>query len=509
MIKMNDYEYIRLARFRYGHSIRKISRDTRISRPAIRKALEGQEPQYHLSIPRNKPVMGKYVEVIKSWLIDDKKEKKKHRHTAARVYSRLVEDYGFTGGKSTVRELVRQLKEELNLSRKEIFIPSDPAKRKGGEVDWGKAVIEINGNRTDCRMFCMRSKYSGKIFIKVYPVEVQECFFDGHIEAFLYFGGIFPELVYDNLTTAVKKVLTGKDRIEQSAFVRFRSYYCFKAIFCNTARGNEKGGVEGLVGYARRNFLTPIVKGESYQEINSYLLKKCHARDLDTTHGQKLPIGELFEQEKSSLIALPPRPYNNYKLLLNVLVDKHLTVNVKTNLYSVPAAYVNRRVNVELGLNDLRVIYQNKVIAVHKRNFEKREWVLEPWHYMEVLKRKSRAFKSSRILTAIEDQWAPAVKQLWEVLVTNHGEFQGTKDFLESILFFQDKPYEDMIAVIELALENNTINKESIKMLYVALTEEQNHIEKAEINHIKKISHFTLPAPDIDKYNALLEVANG
>ena len=508
MIKMKDYEYVRTACLKYGHKIREISRDTGISRPAIRKALKGQEPKYKRSKPKEKPVMGKHVEVVKNWLIADKKEPVKQRHTATRVYSRLVEEYGFHGGKSTVIDLVKQLKEELNLSKKEAFIPSDPDKRSGAEVDWGKVEVELNGKRTKCHMFCMRSKYSGKPFVKLYPEEIQECFFDGHIEAFTYYGGIYSELIYDNLTAAVKKVLTGKDRIEQSAFVSFRCYYCFAALSCNRNSGNEKGGVEGLVGYAERNFLTPVPKGKSFEEINAALLKKCQERDLTTTDGQRLQIGELFEHERRLLLKLPPKPYNNYKLVLDVLVDKYLTVKVKTNRYSVPCQYAGKKVNVELGLNDVRLIYKNKLIATHKRAFERQKWILDPWHYMEVLRRKSRAFKSSRILTAIEEHWDPAVKRLWETQVASHGEDQGTKDFLDSVLFFQDKNYEDMVTVTELALENRTTNKESIKMLYDMLMEEAPSIEKAETEHLEPISHFTLPAPDIDKFNDLLGVRN-
>jgi len=508
MIKMQDYEHIRRCYFRYKHSIRKISRDTGICRPTIRKAIEGEEPKYKLKKHKHKPVIGPYVEIIKEWLIKDKKVKEKQRHTAKRIHDRLVKEHKFKGGESTVRKLVKELKQELGLVHKEAFIPSDPDKRHGAEVDWGQASLILKGQEVCCHMFCMRSKYSGKIFVKLYPVEVQECFFDGHTEAFIYFGGVFDTIVYDNLTTAVKKVLRGREREEQAAFISFKAHYCFESVFCNRSRGNEKGGVEGLVGYARRNFLTPIPQCQSYEEVNNHLLEECDARDQTKTHGQQLKIGELFDKEKGSLIAFT-KPYNNYRLIFNVLVDKFLTVQLATNRYSVPHEYVGANVNIELGLQDIRIIYKNKVIAEHPREFKKRQWILNPWHYMEVLKRKTRAFEGSRIFTSIENQWDPIIKQLWETQTTKLGEYKGSKDFLESIIYFQDKSYLDMVAVIELAIENRTSNADSVKMLYQSIMEERKPASKLKVEHIEVISNFTIPAPDISKFNTLLEAGNG
>lgn len=506
MIKMDDYEYFRIAHYKYGHTIRKISRDTRKARPTIRKALAGQEPSYHLKEAREKPVMKAYVEAITNWLLGDKEAPAKQRHTAKRIYERLIEEYEFQGSESIVRKTVRELKEELHLVYHEAFIPSDPAKRNGAEVDWGEVWIKLKGIDQKVYMFCMRSKYSGKLFAKLYPVMLQECFFNGHIEAFAYFGGVFEELVYDNLTSAVKKVLRGKGRVEQTAFISFRSYYCFAPIFCNTCKGNEKGGVEGSVCFTRHNFLTPLPQFDFLEQANEYLLEKCLSHDTHRTQGQELTIGELFAQEKPRLLMEPQKPYNNYRLI-ETTVDKYLTVQVMTNRYSVPSKYVGKQVTVELGLYDVRITQQNRVISKHERNFQKHKWILDPWHYMEVLRRKNRAFKSSMILTAIETNWSPVVKKLWEIQVSKHGETDGTKEFLDTMLFFQNKDYTDMIATIEVAVENGTTNNESLKMLYEALMEKEEKREDAPIEHLPNIAQFTLPSPDVRKFDMLMEVA--
>lgn len=506
---MKDYEYIRIAYNHYGHSIRKISKDTGISRPAIKKAIEGMEPKYRMSKTRQKPVMGEHVETVKKWLLEDKKMSVKQRHTAQRVYDRLVEEFDFKGGKSTVRLLVQNLKSELNLTYREVFIPSDPEKRQGAEMDWGEVEIELKGKKTKAYMFCMRAKYSGKIFVKLYPVMVQECFFNGHIEAFLYYGGVFPEIIYDNLSTAVKKVLKGTNRLEQTAFVAFRSYYCYKPEFCNLAKGSEKGGVEGLVKYARRNYLTPILRCESFEKANEYLLEKCNQRDLNTTYGREYTIGELFESEREKLLTLPKKPYNNYKLIVDAKVDKYSTVKVQTNRYSVPEDYVSKKVEVELGLSDIRITLKSKLIAKHNREFQRNKWLLNPQHYLKTLHRKSRAFKTSLILTEMEQSWPKEIHNLWQIQKEKIGESKGTKDFLETMAFFKDLDLTELVTLVEIAIENKTTSFDSIRVLHQSLSEEYSKPEKASVGHLDKIAGIELPAPDIKKFDALMELENG
>jgi len=157
-----------------------------------------------------------------------------------------------------VRRYVRGAKQRLGLDGRTVYIPSDPEAGIEAEVDWGGCRAIIGGNETRLKFFCMRSKYSGRHFVRCYPCERQQALFDGHIRTFSFFGGVFPVLIYDNLTTAVQRILRGKKRDLQESYEKFRSYYNFAPVFCNPGQGHEKGGVEGLVGYARRNYMVPI-----------------------------------------------------------------------------------------------------------------------------------------------------------------------------------------------------------------------------------------------------------
>lgn len=261
---MDQYEYIRTAQRVYGTSISELARQTGHSRNTIKKALRGEVWGYSERGQQLFPVLGPYRTIIEEWLRKDKDQPKKQRHTARRVYNRLRTEKGYQGSESNVRRYVRMVQMELGLDlRGQAFIACDPEAGQEGEVDWGTATAVLGDEKVRLKFFCMRSKYSGKHFVRFYPCERQQALFDAHIQAFIFFGGIFPVLIYDNLTTVVRKILQGKRRIEQESFSKFKAYYSFTARFCNPDSGNEKGGVEGLVGFARRNYMVPVPEAES------------------------------------------------------------------------------------------------------------------------------------------------------------------------------------------------------------------------------------------------------
>lgn len=505
---MKMHEYIKFSHFNLKQSIRKIHRLTGLDRKTIRRALTSTSPEYKQAQERDLPVIGPYVETIKGWLRQDKRVPVKQRHTATRIHKRLQEEFGFTGSKSTTMRLVSRLRAELDLSVKEAFIPSDPDKREGAEMDWGELYVDLKGKRTRVCLFTMRSKYSGKVFARLYPVMTQSCFFDGHIKAFAYFEGVFEKIVYDNLKTAVKQVLKGRERIEQEAFMHFRSHYSYEAQFCSICKGSEKGGVEGSVGYVRRNFLTPIPKVSSLEDLNKDLLEKCLGHDLNITSGQKEPVGVLHSLEQPRLLPLPKVVYNNYTLHPGI-VDKYLTVRLKRNRYSVPSGYRNKEVVIELGLDDVRIIFENKLIANHRREHLRDRWVINPWHYLDALKRKPGAFHSSRILSEIEQSWDPVVKKTYRLQVEKYGQIEGAKEFISTLLCFKDRPYDEMIAVLELALEQKTVSKETVELISETTAENIVSIEEASITSISAIANFSIPEADVSQFDLLMGVSNG
>ncbi len=234
MISMDQYEYIRTAHRVYGKSLREIARETGHDRKTVRKVLRGEYSGYGQRQCQPYPVLGPYLNLIDSWLEADKGAPKKQRHTATRIYHRLVSEEGFKGGETTVRQYVRRAKMRIGTAGNQAFVPLEPDCGTEAEADWGGAVAILGDEWVRLKFFCMRSKYSGKHYVRFYPCERQTAFFDAHMQAFSFFGGVFTTVVYDNLTAAVEKVLKGKDRKEQESFRKFHAYYNLKAKFCNT-----------------------------------------------------------------------------------------------------------------------------------------------------------------------------------------------------------------------------------------------------------------------------------
>ena len=200
---MDQYAYIRIAHRVYGKGIRKIARDTGHSRNTVKKALRGEYEGYSERGRQPFPVLGSYLAIIDRWLKEDLERPRKQRHTAVRIYNRLRREHGFKGGESTVRRYVREARRRLGVTPSQVFIPLEPELGMEAEVDWGNCHAIVAEEYVRLKMFCMRSKGSGKPFVQCFPCERQQAFFEGHMEAFSFYGGVFRTLIYDNLTSAL------------------------------------------------------------------------------------------------------------------------------------------------------------------------------------------------------------------------------------------------------------------------------------------------------------------
>jgi len=359
VINLNQYEYIRTSKRFYGKSISEIHRETGHSRNTIRKVLNGEYKGYTKRQKQPYPILGPHLKRIEKWIEDDKKQPRKQRHTARRIFNRLKNEHGYKGSEETVRRYVRSIKTRLGIKNSNVFLVLDAECGKEAEVDWGAAIAIINGVKTPIKFFCMRSRYSGKHFVRIYPCEKQQAFFDAHIHAFNFFGGIYPILVYDNLTSAVQKVLQGRERVEQESFIKFRSYYNFTARFNNINSGHEKGGVEGIVGFVRRNYLVPVPCAANFEELNEKILIECTNYGRHRITNKEKNVNDLFEKEKDHLISIPQIPYSNTHILTGK-VDKYSTVVVDRNHYSVPYNYLGIQTNIEMYINRVKIYYEGK-----------------------------------------------------------------------------------------------------------------------------------------------------
>jgi transposase len=310
---VEQFELIRRDHAREGLSVRALAKRHGVHRRAVRQALVSAVPAAkRVPVDRPAPKLGAFRAVIDGWLLADRDAPRKQRHTARRIWRRLVDEHGADVAEVTVRQYVRARKRELGLPVGEVFVPQVHAPGMEGEVDWGEAEVVLAGVATTVHLFVMRASCSGAAFCQASLVETQQAFLELHVQAFEWFGGVFSKLRFDNLTSAVKKVLKGRRRVESDRFVAMRSHYLFESQFTTPGLegAHEKGGVEGEVGRYRRNHLVPVAHVADLAELNALLLAGCEA-DLDRRiDGRPVTVGEAWATERPLLLALPAEPYD-------------------------------------------------------------------------------------------------------------------------------------------------------------------------------------------------------
>lgn len=495
MLKVPQYDYIRTAHRVYGKSIKQIARETGHSRNTIRRALKGEYSDYKPRAQQPYPVLGPYLSIIDAWLKDDQDRPRKQRHTATRIIQRLKKEHEYTGGSSTVSRYVREAKLRIGLGNQRAFIPLEIENLGEAEVDWGTAYAILDGVQTQIKFFCMRSKYSGHHFVRLYPCERQQAFFDAHVKAFQYFGGVFPVLIYDNLTTAVQKVLKGKKRVMQENFSKFNAYYSFTPRFCNVAAGHEKGGVEGIVGFSRRNYMVPVPEARTLDELNEKILAECIAYGGHTIKNRPGTVSELFAQEKDKLLPLPAEEFCNI-VISDGKSDKYSTVIVDKNRYSVPTEYAQLKLKVLLFAEKVEIYWDNKRIATHGRLFNNNQWCLKPDHYLDLIQRRPQAFESARPIKQWRKVWPASLEILLERFCEMQGQTTGIKDFISVLMFYRDHSASDIQDAVEKALKANLSTSDGVKSLLFHPKRDETKIEPLD-------QWDRLPAPDVTVYGKL------
>lgn len=352
------------------------------------------------------------------------------------------------------------------------------------------------GNRLGLSFFVCAS---GKHFVRFYPCERQQAFFDAHIQAFHFFGGIFPVLIYDNLTVAVRKVLQGRGRIEQEAFRGFKAYYSFEARFCNPGEGHEKGGVEGLVGFARRNYMVPVPEAESLEELNEKGLAQCVAYGDHKMSGRERRVSELFEEEKGRLLSRTSVDFSNVQTH-NGRSDKYATVMADKNHYSVPSQYAGFGLRVLLHVERVEIFYRNQRLATHRRLYGNNKWSLDPDHYLELIQQRPMAFHSARPIRQWKKSWPESLNRLLKKFCSSQGQSGGVRDFISVLMLYRKYKANDVEAAVSLALENGISSSDGVRCILDYTSDTGNGIAPLE-NWPK------LPPPDVTVYGQLGGVA--
>ena len=503
MIGVVDKEVIRRLYFVQGKSIRWIAKELKKSRKTVRKAIaDPGEPKYNLTLPKPQPVLGTIRSIVKQWLEEEKKENlKKQRYTASGIYKLLVEKHDYRGSESSVRRLLAELRQK----EKEAYIPLSFEPGSNAQCDWGEAYIYLNEEYAKVQIFCMRLTSCRKSFVMAFPHQRQEAFFEGHVHAFDWFGGVPLTITYDNLKTAVLKVLQGRTRQEQTAFISFRSHYLFKSIFCNTGRGNEKGQVENLVGYALRNFFTPIPRVDSIAELNETLLLKCrkHA-ESHKVPGTALTIEQAWEEEKKALLTLPPKPYDCFRYA-EVRVANNLLVRFENNFYSVPSLWVGRNLTIKAYVYRVEIYGNRQLVATHPRSYGKGEEAYNLDHYLDTLAQKPGALENAK---TFQQANLPAIyHQYLEELRRRHP--RPDREFVQILLLHRAVSWDILTRALVEAHRDKAYHLEGIRYRVEKLSGK--HIVPAPLPAGKHphLESFKVEKPGLGHFDQLLIGRNG
>ena len=307
----------------------------------------------------------------------------KQRHTAKRIFERLRDEYGFDGGYTIVKDYVREHRRQT----KEMFIPLSHWQGHA-QWDFGEALVVIGGVQQKAHCFVLDLPHSDGCFVKAYPAETTEAFLDGHVSAlalaFAFLGGVPQSILYDNTRLAEARSLGDGRRQRTRAFTELQSHYLFDDRFGCPGKGNDKGKVEGLVGYARRNFLVPIPSFESFGALNAYLERRCLERMDARLRGHDETIRQRMERDLEALLPLPSAPYDACDKQAGRVSSLSL-VRYRTNDYSVPVAYGHRDVLVRGYVDRVVISCGSEVIARHPRSYERDDFVYDPIHYLPLL----------------------------------------------------------------------------------------------------------------------------
>ena len=391
VITVEIYKQIRKMRLN-GMSQRQIAAALHISRNTVKKYWDGGSvPWERKDYSREASVLtDDVVTFVRQCLDEDAHSPRKQHHTAKRIYERLVAECGFTGGETTVRRLVRELREKPQ----EAFVPLAFPAGDAMQIDWGEATVYLNGMKTTVNLFCARLCYSGAPMVLAYRRQNEESFLDALVQVFQYFGGVPRRVIFDNGKVAVKDGFGAHAR-KQAGYAALAAHYGFEAVFCNPASGNEKGLVEGLVGYIRRNVCVPVPRTNSMGELNQMMLEKCRSYLSHQIRGKEASVGTMLAQEKIHLYPLPVYPFDPCKRTVG-RVDRFCTVRFDTNNYSVPATYCGREVSVKAGPETVSIYFEGQCIAQHSRCLERKQNIYTLDHYLPLLENKGRAIFYAR-----------------------------------------------------------------------------------------------------------------
>jgi transposase len=498
------FEQIRKDRRVEGASIRELADRHRVHRRTVRQALESAVPPPRKPYPqRPRPAIDAYAGVIDGWLIADQHAPRKQRHTARRIWQRLVAEHGASCSEVSVSRYVARRRGELGLDRVQVAVPQAHEPGAEAEVDFGEFHAMIAGVMLKLWLFVLRLSCSGRAFHIAFATQAQEAFLEGHVLAFEHFGAVPGRIRYDNLKPAVIRVLRGRDRDEAERFVALRSHYGFDSFFCIPGQqgAHEKGGVECEIGRFRRGHLVPVPSASSLAALNQLIATADILDDGRVITGRPVTVAAAFAAEQPAMLPLPAEMFDPARLL-TARVDSRARICVRQNYYSVPARYAGRRLAVRLSATTVQALDGPQVIAGHERSAGKYAEVLVLDHYLDVLKYKPGALPGATALAQARAAGAftPAHQRYWDAARRALGDTAGTRALIEVLLGHRALAAAVLCDAMDRAVRSGALDPQAVLIDARRLAGRP----VAPVIPIGALARYDRPAPVLAGYDQLL-----
>ncbi len=502
MLTVDDYAKIRVA-YRDGMSIREIARTFHHSRYKVRQILTQAEPQPYLRTQAPPaPILGPFHAVIDAILAADEQAPPKQRHTAMQLFRRLCAEYAYQGGYDQVRRYVATHRR----NHRETFIPlsHDPGQRL--EADFGHIYVDFPDGRRQVPILVTAWAYSNAPFAIALPTERTEAILAGMVAAFTFYNCVPHEVWWDNPTTVVRQVFTGRERRLHERYAALASHYTFEPLFCMPARGNEKPRAENRVKDLQRQWATPVPYMLGLEALNAHLVTCCRRQAEHIVAGQHEAIGVRFACDLAKALPLPAHLFDAC-IFQPAQVDKYQTVHFDNNRYSVPRPVAFTAVTVKGYIDRVEVVAAGQVVACHRRCYERDQQILDPLHYLAVLPRRPAALDHAPVLR----NWhlPEAFGRLRQALERQHGPRAGSRQYIRVLQLLPEHPLERVRQAVESCLAQDKVAAETIRALTERLAAATAARDRGESQEVTPLCQYQVPRPDLGQFDQLLKKGDG
>jgi transposase len=496
MLTVETIRKIRLAHHRDRKSIREIARDMNLSRNTVRKVIRSDATELHYE--RNiqpRPKLEPYQSRLVQALEEDRGKPQRQRRSALLLFEQIQRE-GFAGGYDSVRRFVQKWRRQGQEVVK-AFVPLSFAPGEAFQFDWGYEPIELGGVNVQIKVAQFRLCHSRQPFCVAYLRESLEMVLDAHVQAFEFFGGACRKGIYDNLKTVVTKVLMGKDRVFNRRFQNLASHYLFEPVACTPGAGWEKGQIERQVGVMRQRLFARRRKFADLDELNQWLRDECRIMAAGQKHPESpgQTVAEVAAKERDSLVSVPVL-FDGYQET-TARVSPTALVSFDRNRYSVLASCVGKSVAVRAYADRVSFIQSGQLVGLHRRQFGRDKTVFDPWHYLDVLKKKPGALRNGAPFMAWE---LPDPLQQTRRLLS--GRPDGDRQFVGILSAVPTHGLEAVTQACAVALAEGTVSRDVILNILSRSGEKTAATDGPVADHLPKLR--LVPVVDCRRYDRLL-----